>query len=245
MRKNWLLPVLLFIAGSFLTTTVSAQQLNTLTAAQKQEGWKLLFNGHNLDGWHSYNESQPGKAWKVQGGTIVLDKNPGTPQKDYTDLTTDGEYSNFDLKLQWKLKPCTNSGIIFYVHESKQYAYPWNTGPEMQVVDLACSPDSKILMHRAGDLYDLVPSDTEWVTPGLQWNQVEIKADNGHVQLYLNGHKQVDTHFWDDHWKQLIANSKFAKMPNFGTFKKGHISLQGTEGGTKVWYRNIMIKELQ
>jgi hypothetical protein len=48
---------------------------------------------------------------------------------------------------------------------------------------------------------------------------------------------------WNDHWKELINACKFKDIPNFGTFRKGHIALQGTENG-KIWFRNIRIKAL-
>jgi hypothetical protein len=48
---------------------------------------------------------------------------------------------------------------------------------------------------------------------------------------------------WNDHWRNMIKNSKFEQWPGFGTFKKGHISFQGTENG-KLWYRNIKIRKL-
>ena len=44
----------------------------------------------------------------------------------------------------------------------------------MQVLDNAKHPDSKIIKHRAGDLYDLVTSTPETVKPALEWNHVEI-----------------------------------------------------------------------
>ena len=45
-----------------------------------------------------------------------------------------------------------------------------------------------------------------------------------------------------DKWTEMIANSKFKDMPDFGKAKKGHISLQ--DHGDKVWFRNIKIREL-
>lgn len=215
--------------------------MNTLTASEQAAGWRLLFNGKNLNGWHSYLEKKPGKAWKVEKGCIVLDKNPHSSFADDADLTTDETFRNFDLKIEWKIAPCGNSGVMFYVNESPAYRETWNTGPEMQIVDLCCSPDSRILKCRAGDLYDLIAADTEWVTPGGQWNRYEIICDRGHLQLFENGHKIIDTHLWTDAWKQLIAHSKFATMPDFGTFHQGHIALQGTENG-KIWFRNIKIR---
>lgn len=241
--KRWS-PILLALAGCLWMGSLQAQELNTLTARQKAEGWKLLFNGHNLQGWHSYLEQSPGKAWGVDHGSIVLNKTPKSPSRDYADLVTNQEFGDFDLRLEWKLKPCTNSGIMFYVHEAPQYHETYETGPEMQVVDRDCSPDSKLRLHRAGVLYDLVPVDTETVTPGGIWNRVEIISYKGHLRFFLNGVKVVDTHLWDAHWKYLIAHSKFKDMPNFGTFRKGHISFQGTEADTQVWYRNIRIRPL-
>jgi hypothetical protein len=232
---------LFFCSAFFLCNSLQAQPMNTLTASEQAAGWRLLFNGKNLIGWHSYLQKKPGKAWKVEKGCIVLDKNPHSSYADDADLTTDETFRNFDLKIEWKIAPCGNSGVMFFVNESPAYRETWNTGPEMQIVDLCCSPDSRILKCRAGDLYDLIAADTEWVTSGGQWNRYEIICDRGHLQLFENGHKIIDTHLWTDAWKQLIAHSKFATMPDFGTFHQGHIALQGTENG-KIWFRNIKIR---
>jgi cytochrome c len=47
---------------------------------------------------------------------------------------------------------------------------------------------------------------------------------------------------FDDNWAQMIANSKFKDMPDFGKARKGHIALQ--DHGDRVWFRNVKIKEL-
>lgn len=237
------------ISGFLLPAMAMAQQPNTLTPQEKQDGWQLLFNGKNLDGWHSYLENSPGKDWAVHNGTIVLNKRNTDPSKDYQDLTTNEEFENFDLKLEWKAKPCIDSGVMFYVHESPKYNQPYETGPEMQIADLACTvQDSRILKERSGDIFDLISDKVEWVNLAGQWNQFEIIADNGHVQLFQNEHKVVDTNLNSDEWKNLVANSKFSKMPNFGTFRKGRISIQGTEPkgkpGVRIQFRNIKIKKL-
>ncbi len=243
MIKQIRLLVTLFAAGSLLSGNLKAQQLNTLTAKEKSEGWQLLFNGKDLQGWHSYHENRPGKAWQVQNGVLVLNKNASSVDSDYADLVTNEVYENFDFKVQWKMEPCSNSGVMFYVQESPNYQNTYESGPEMQIADLACNDDGRILKCRAGDLYDLIPADTEWVNKGGEWNTYEIVADKGHLQLIQNGHTIIQTTMWDDHWREMIRNSKFAQWPGFGTFKKGHISFQGTENG-KLWYRNIMIRKL-
>jgi len=216
---------------------------NSLTSEEQVSGWQLLFDGNDLKGWHSYLSNKPGTGWKVQNGNIFLDKTENGADSNFADLVSDGEFENFDLKVEWKMEPCANSGLMFFVHESPEYKETYFTGPEMQIADLACSPDSRILNCRAGDLYDLISVDTEWVTTGGKWNEYEIKSDKGRLQLFQNGHKVIETDLWDTHWGELISKSKFADMPNFGTFHKGHISFQGKENG-KLWFRNIKIKIL-
>ncbi len=85
-------------------------------------------------------------------------------------------------------------------------------------------------------------NSVNYVKPAGQWNHVEIKADDGKLDLYMNGHHTLDTTIWDHAWKKNIAGTKFKDMPDFGTFKKGKIALQ--DHGADVCYKNIKIKEL-
>ena len=234
---------LLLIINCLFANIGTCQIPNTLTQKETQQGWRLLFNGKDLVGWHSYQEKVAGKAWQVQDDAIVLNKNNRSVYNDYADLVTDEEFENFDLKVEWKMEPCSNSGVMFYVNESPQFKNTYESGPEMQIADLACNDDGRILKCRAGDLYDLISADTEWVNKGGRWNHYEIISKNGHLTFFMNGHKTIDTQMWDDHWRDMIKKSKFVEWPGFGTYKKGHISFQGTENG-KLWFRNIKIRKL-
>jgi 3-keto-disaccharide hydrolase len=247
--KLWIAVAGCVLFSGFAPGLAFAQAPNTLTPQQQQEGWQLLFNGHNFDGWHSYLQKGVGKDWSVVHGAIQLKKTNQDPPADYADIVTDGEYKNFDLKLEWKARPCIDSGVMFYVHESPQYHNTYDTGIEMQIADLACTvPDSRILKERSGDIFDMISDPVEWVRPAGQWNQFEIIADHGHLQLFQNGHKVIDTTLWDANWNQLIAGTKFAHFPGYSKYHIGHISLQGTEPkgkpGVKLVFRNIMIKKL-
>jgi hypothetical protein len=137
------------VAG--LSASLSAQTLNKLTPKEKQEGYKLLFDGKTTDGWHVYLGHDAG-AWHASNGALVLD----TAGKEQGDLVTDKEYTNFELKIDWKISPGGNSGIIFSIHEDTTLHYTFLTGMEMQVLDDKLAEDNKQPNHLAGSLYDMI-----------------------------------------------------------------------------------------
>jgi hypothetical protein len=227
----------LFISGC-------GQNKNAMNESTKtsSDEWQKLFDGQTTTGWHSYGQKEAGSAWKVVDGALYLDaKNKEEGQGG--DITTNEEFDNFHLKLEWKISKNGNSGIMFYVNEDlSKYGASYNTGPEMQVLDNDGHPDAKFEKHRAGDLYDLIASSSESVKPVGEWNQVEIIANNGKLDFNLNGVNIVSTTMWDEQWNTMVAGSKFNTMPGFAKYKSGKISLQ--DHGDEVWYRNIEIKRL-
>lgn len=225
----------------------STQNKTTMQTSENNQaagdGWISLFDGKTTKGWHTYGKTGIGKAWKVEDGTLRLD---AAAKKEWQtaeggDIVTDEEFEDFHLKLEWKISPKGNSGIIFYTKEDPQYPYMWHTGPEMQILDNNGHADAKIHKHRAGDLYDLIESK-QAVKPVGEWNLAEIVSKDGKLDFYLNGQHTLSTTMWDDNWRALIAGSKFKDMKAFGTIKKGRIGLQ--DHGDDVWFRNIMIKRL-
>src|SRR4051812_48613080 len=89
----------------FITMSYAQQKINTLTAAEKKQGWKLLFDGKTTKGWHSYNKEEAGSAWKVKDGVLYLDT---SNKKDWQtdnggDLVNENTFSNFHLSLEWKI----------------------------------------------------------------------------------------------------------------------------------------------
>ncbi|AOM77118.1 3-keto-disaccharide hydrolase [Pedobacter steynii] len=223
-------------SAMFLTAIIGSA-----TAQSGKKGFTKLFDGKSTAGWHTYGQTTAGSKWQVEDGTLHFV--PKSGREGGGDLVTDKEYSNFHLKIDWKVAPKANSGIIFYINEDKaKYSNTYSTGLEMQVLDNDGHPDGKITKHRSGDLYDLIKSSSEPVKPVGEWNTAEIISKNGKLELKLNGVKIVSTTLWDDQFKALIAGSKFANWEGFATFKSGKIALQ--DHGNEVWYRNILIKEL-
>jgi hypothetical protein len=241
------------LATVAFATLISCNTTNKTTmqtppgSANSQEGFVSLFDGKTTSGWHSYGKTAAGKVWKAENGILHFDAaSKKSAPTEGGDLVTNEEFENFHLKLDWKISPKGNSGVVFYIKEGPQFQEMWHTGPEMQVLDngtsaIAGHPDAKITSHRAGDLYDLMVAK-EVVKPVGEWNTAEIIANKGKLDFYLNGQHTLSTTMWDENWKAMIAKSKFKDMPGFGKYTKGRIGLQ--DHGDEVWYRNILIKKL-
>lgn len=249
--RRFLAPTIALSLAALPVAPSWAQSHNALSAQERADGWQLLFDGHSLKGWHSYNQNGIGKDWSVVDGAIRLQRGHDGDLKDFQDLVTDADYENFDLKLAWKMSPCADAGVFFGVHETPADTYAFQSGVEMQIADLACTvPDSRVLYERAGDMFDLYAAPYESVREAGQWNQIEIRVDHGRVQFVQNGRTTVDTMLWNDAWKARVAQTKFARWPDFARFHRGHIALQGTEDKGEpgrpihLWFRDIRIKPL-
>src|SRR5215510_7510101 len=67
--------------GLSVSQQTSVTQLNTLTDAEKKEGWKLLFDGKTFNGWRSYFETMdPSKGWSIEAGCFKNSKGNGRPR---------------------------------------------------------------------------------------------------------------------------------------------------------------------
>lgn len=218
--------------------------MNTISDIEKQEGWQLLFDGKTMEGWHGYNTVTIGQGWQVAGSTLHFDGSARDESSKMicNDIATDKTFSDFHLKIEWKISVNGNSGIMFHVQEDIKYRTPWFTGPEMQILDNDGHQDGQFAKHRAGDLYDLVACSRETVHPVGEWNSAEIILHKGRLSFIQNGEEVVFTTIGNDNWDNLVARSKFKDMPGFAKYRAGKITLQ--DHGSAVWFRNIKIKEL-
>ena len=94
--------------------------------------WRVLFNGKSTDTWRGFRQEDfPAKCWSIERG--ALRTIAGCDRADRVDIISKGEYQDFELKLEWRVAPGANSGIMFLVSEDENAT--WKTGPEMQVLD--------------------------------------------------------------------------------------------------------------
>ena len=109
---------------------VPAEEPNTLTDAEQQAGWKLLFDGKSTNGWRGYKSDKMPGSWRVENGSLFARREEG---KSAGDIVTVDQFDDFELRVDWKMKPGHNSGIIYRVVEKESHA--WKSGPEFQVLD--------------------------------------------------------------------------------------------------------------
>jgi hypothetical protein len=213
------------------------QAHNTLTDAEKSEGWTLLFDGKAPSGLKGYKlEKMPEKGWGAVDGTLRHSASAGGG-----DLSTVKEYGDFEFACDWLATPGANSGIIYRVTEDHDYS--WQTGREMQILDNDKHADGRKPKTRAGTMYDLFPTAAEVCRPAGEWNHARVVCKGTHIEQWLNGIKVVDVDTASDAYKQALASSKFTTMPDFGTKMKGHICLQ--DHGDEVWFRDIKVREVK
>ena len=196
--------------------------------------WTVLFDGKTVKGLRGYKQSGFPDSWEVVDGTLKTVPGHGV------DLISEEVYKNFELELEWKVPKGGNSGIFYFATEEGNYI--WQSAPEMQVVDDEKHTDGKNTLTSAGALYALIAPSANVVKPVGEFNQVRIKVKNNHVEHWLNGTKIVEYVYGSDMMWDLVAKSKFNKMPLFAKASEGHIGLQGDHG--LIWYRNIRIRRL-
>lgn len=224
-------------------------KLNELTAKEKEEGWRLLFDGETTEGWRGYNkDSFPSKGWVVEDGALKVLGSGSGEAGNGGDIVFDEEFKDFELSLEWKVSEGGNSGI-FYLAEEIEGEPIYTSAPEMQILDNERHPDARLGKdgnRQAGSLYDLIPAKPQNAKPAGEWNTAKILVYRGTVVHSQNGENVVEYHLWTDQWEDMVKNSKFKDWPAFlnagGEDKKGFIGLQ--DHGDDVWFRNIKIKDL-
>jgi len=245
MRKNIFLTLSLAVAMLIALPTF-AQELNKLSKAEKKDGWSLLFNGKNFDGWRQCNGTAMPKNWKIDKDAMNVFTGEGKKPGQGADgdiLFATKKFKNFELSVDWNAGKAGNSGIFFNVREvpGKPIYY---AAPEVQVLDNVDASDNKIDSHLAGSLYDMIAADPKTVKPSGSWNTIVIKVKDGVVTHTQNGVKVLSYTLWTPEWDALVAKSKFKTFPGFteGIAKEGYIGLQ--DHGYPIWFRNIKIREL-
>jgi hypothetical protein len=231
--------IIVILSGLLVVATgrgADSGGLNQLTSAEKQQGWKLLFDGKTLQGWRGFKKSSPPeKGWIVHDGILQC-----VAKARGGDIITDQVFDNFELSWEWMLPKGANNGVKYFITEDRDQA----VGHEYQMID---DPEVKEARdggkHSTAAFYDvLVPAKDKPLKAAGQWNHSRVIVRGNHVEHWLNGAKVLEYELGSEQVKEGIAQSKFKNVPGFGTHIRGHILL--TEHQDECNYRNIKIREL-
>jgi hypothetical protein len=212
---------------------------NTITDNEMDKGWQLLFDGKSTEGWRGYNMDGFPDTWIIEDESLTMTSTGGGEEQD---IITEKKYRNFALSLDYKLTKGANSGIIYQIEEDPKYKFPYETGPEYQLIDHESWPDPLEDWQINGANYAMYPPLTRPYKPVGEWNQLFLMVNGNNVTQMLNGEIVVEYEKYSDEWNKLRNSGKWTDFPDWGKFDEGFISLQNH--GTKVWFRNIKIKEL-
>jgi hypothetical protein len=226
---------------------------NTLSAAERAAGWRLLFDGATFAGWRGLGyDSVPTAHWTVENGAIkkiprgeIPRMSDGQPARG-GDLMTTERFADFELAWEWRISRAGNSGVKYNVSEELSIANAANhaaLGFEYQLLDDSLHEDNKVASHRAGALYDLIaPNASKTLRPVGHWNESRIVFGGNHGEHWLNGRKIIEFELATPRMDSLLARSKYRSIPNFAQRRAGHIVLQ--DHGDEVHFRSIKIRLL-
>jgi hypothetical protein len=210
---------------------------NTLTAVEREQGWKLLFDGKTTDGWRGFGSQEVQDGWQVRDGALVGTMVEGEESKKPVDLVTNEAFDNFELQFEWKTPSGGNSGVFFRVSEDAQAVH--ELAPEFEIRDNAAWTDSP---YTAGANYGLHVPARDATQPVGQWNHSSILVEGDHVEHWMNGEKVVEYDLFSPDWLKRLKRSGFDGAADFAKSRKGPIALQNY--GHEVAFRNIKVRPI-
>ena len=247
LKRSFLIALFLALAIACSGRTSAGnmdQAPNTLTAAERAAGWKLLFDGRAMDGWRgAYMDKLPERGWEVRDGILSVQESGGGEAAFGGDIVTLDEYGDFELSVDFRLTPGANSGIKYFVIEEQPRTPGSAKGLEYQLLDDVGHPDAKLGLRgnrTCASLYDLIPATNKPPVPIGEWNHARILVRGKHVEHWLNGVEVLEFERGGPEFLAHKAESKFKDIPGFGEYPRGHILLQ--DHGNRVSFRNIKIR---
>ena len=226
------------IAGELAEQAPSTPPQNILSAQEIKAGWKLLFDGRSTEGWRGFQRAGfPDHGWTVENGYLkCLGQHGG-------DIITTATFTNFEFAWDWRLSFQGNSGVKYFVDEKRSNARG-AIAHEYQTIDndyFVAEPLNE--KKYTGAWYDVMPAKDARPSPVGEWNQSRLVVRGNEVEHWLNGACVLNYRTDSPEAAAGIANSKFKDVAGYADKIPTPILLQDHE--TKVWFRNLKIRELK
>jgi hypothetical protein len=212
-----------FLLASLVLPAAGA---NKLSRAERRDGFQLLFDGRSLRNWHSIRQRPDAGGWTVRKGILTWNKGGSW-------LATDDMYYDFVLRLEYRTRGNSNSGIFL---RSLPEGNPAFSGMELQILSDAGKPPG---LRSTGALYGAVAPLRNAAKPDGEWNHVEVTVRERRVVASWNGDKVLDVNL-DDPAYQNVQQKPLAERAEYG-----HVGLQAYNQGEPVEFRNIRIRVLK
>ncbi|HXB44753.1 MAG TPA: DUF1080 domain-containing protein [Puia sp.] len=203
-----------------------------VTDKSSDDGWKQLFNGHDLTGWKHVG---PG-SHMVEDGMIRSHGGMGLL------YWTKGQFSNCVLRVVYKMQKFnSNSGVFIRIPiEPREEWMPVHYGYEVQI-DNHPETSNEDEYHITGTLYSLTKPLAKPGKPGPDWNTMEITLDGPRTIVYVNGEKVTDYTEGDP-----TPERKFDFEPQRGRRPDaGYIGLQNHGEDDIVFFKEVAEKPLK
>ncbi len=191
--------------------------------------WISLFDGETFTGWKP-NENP--NTWWVENGEMVC--RGERSHLFYVGDVADHDFINFELSLDVKSKPHSNSGV--YVHTQWQDEGWPAAGYEAQVWNTTVRyPDGYTEHKMSGSIY-AVQNVWKAVVADNEWYNFRIKVTGNRIRTYINGELIAD---YSEPEQVYREEDKPLRFLSSGTF-----ALQGHDPGSQVHFKNIKVKVL-
>lgn len=207
-----------------------------LTAAGEANGWRALFNGRDLVGWHT---PEGAEGYRVQDGTLELLKHGRSPH-----IATDRDYRDFQLRLDFKTARLANSGL--FLRAARDDANPAFSGCEVQILDdhnwEAAKGALKPWQFTGGIYGAVAPGAKGALKPIGEWNTYELTVVGPRMMCALNGKIlwDVDTStVTPEEGKPFVE-----RAPTGFIGLQRHADPRDVEGDAFAWFRNVYLREL-
>ncbi|MGO9260115.1 MAG: DUF1080 domain-containing protein [Bryobacteraceae bacterium] len=221
---------------------------NRLTDAERQQGWRLLFDGATTAGWEEITGKPfPANCWTVADGSLkALVRHDGAQ-----DIRTTETFRSFDLQFDWKILAGGNSGVKYRIQKVDEWTNAGGRqararGLEYQLADDA-DPDAASDPRKvAASLYSLiapVPRIPPRIGESGEFNHSRLVVNSNRVEHWLNGAKVVAFDTGDTEVQKLLRNDlRNGSPPDTPLVETSPISLQNH--GSEAWFQNIKIRVL-
>jgi hypothetical protein len=207
---------------------------NTLTEAERRNGWRLLFDGKTYAGWMNSDGTAP--RTPVENGAL----NPH--QAGHYMLVHREQWENFVLALDFKISPKCNSGI--FVRTSSLTPRP-GKDVGFNGLEVAIDDTKTAGLVDTGAVYDLSKPTKNAMKPPGEWNHIEITCRGAVIEIVLNGEKvnSVDLAKFTEPHKRPDGTAHKFDVAYKDHPRKGFVGLQ--DHGSACWYKNIKLRVLE